>query len=214
MSTEVSEENFLRFVCKNNGVIFENQLLQIGLKSEYRQNLGRMYVFYGNKTSTQFLSFTSSLNVHAKAVDSLIEGGAQVQQILNIECLSDFTDAPVLNVQFRYGGTLQNIAVKLPIMLNNPQQEVQKIFKAKHPMDTDVTKAKKRSSDLLLESCVPHHEGNELGRVRPVQVAQDGHDVFVELLLLIGWQLHQNLRQRLELTSGHPAAQETSCSST
>jgi len=29
-----------RFVCKNNGIIFENQLLQIGLKSEYRQNLG------------------------------------------------------------------------------------------------------------------------------------------------------------------------------
>lgn len=31
-----------RFVCKNNGVIFENQLLQIGLKSEYRQNLGEL----------------------------------------------------------------------------------------------------------------------------------------------------------------------------
>ena len=30
-----------RFVCKNNGVIYENQLLQIGLKSEYRQNLGK-----------------------------------------------------------------------------------------------------------------------------------------------------------------------------
>lgn len=29
-----------RFVCKNNGVLFENQLLQIGLKSEFRQNLG------------------------------------------------------------------------------------------------------------------------------------------------------------------------------
>ncbi|XP_071345853.1 AP-2 complex subunit alpha-2 isoform X3 [Trachinotus anak] len=172
-SPDVSEENFSRFVCKNNGVIFENQLLQIGLKSEYRQNLGRIYVFYGNKTSTQFLSFSSSvtspdslktqLNVHAKTVDPIIEGGAQVQQILNIECVSDFTDAPVLNVQFRYGGTLQNIAVKLPVMLNKffqptemtsqdffqrwkqlgaPQQEVQKIFKAQHPMDTDVTKAK------------------------------------------------------------------------
>lgn len=32
-----------RFVCKNNGVIFENQLLQIGLKSEYRQNLGELH---------------------------------------------------------------------------------------------------------------------------------------------------------------------------
>ncbi|CAF92467.1 unnamed protein product, partial [Tetraodon nigroviridis] len=28
-----------KFVCKNNGVLFENQLLQIGIKSEYRQNL-------------------------------------------------------------------------------------------------------------------------------------------------------------------------------
>ncbi|GLD55625.1 AP-2 complex subunit alpha-2-like protein, partial [Lates japonicus] len=176
-SVEVSDENFPRFVCKNNGVIFENQLLQIGLKSEYRQNLGRMYVFYGNKTSTQFLSFSSSvtcsdtLKNHILSTSHLIvpsqllhfSCGAQVQQILNIECVSDFTDAPVLNVQFRYGGTLQNIAVKLPVMLNKffqptemtsqdffqrwkqlgaPQQEVQKIFKAKHPMDTDVTKAK------------------------------------------------------------------------
>lgn len=31
-----------RFVCKNNGVLFENQLLQIGIKSEYRQNLGKV----------------------------------------------------------------------------------------------------------------------------------------------------------------------------
>uniref|UniRef100_A0A8C6KZG7 Clathrin/coatomer adaptor adaptin-like N-terminal domain-containing protein n=1 Tax=Nothobranchius furzeri TaxID=105023 RepID=A0A8C6KZG7_NOTFU len=33
---------FFRFVCKSNGVIYENQLLQIGLKSEYRQNLGEI----------------------------------------------------------------------------------------------------------------------------------------------------------------------------
>uniref|UniRef100_A0A665WD25 AP-2 complex subunit alpha n=1 Tax=Echeneis naucrates TaxID=173247 RepID=A0A665WD25_ECHNA len=177
-----------RFVCKNNGVIYENQLLQIGLKSEYRQNLGRIYVFYGNKTSTQFLSFTSSVtspdslktHILSTTVDPIIEGGAQVQQILNIECVSDFTDAPVLNVQFRYGGTLQNIAVKLPVMLNKffqptemtsqdffqrwkqlgaPQQEVQKIFKAKHPMDTDVTKAKILGFGVtLLERVDPNPE--------------------------------------------------------
>ncbi|XP_041740314.1 AP-2 complex subunit alpha-2 isoform X2 [Coregonus clupeaformis] len=169
----VADENFSRFVCKNNGVLYENQLLQIGLKSEFRQNLGRMYVFFGNKTSTQFMNFAASvfcqdtlqaqLNVHAKPADPTVDGGAQLQQILNIECVSDFVDAPVLNIQFRYGGTLQNIAVKLPITLNKffqptemtsqdffqrwkqlgaPQQEVQKIFKAKHSMDTEVTKAK------------------------------------------------------------------------
>ncbi|XP_069386071.1 AP-2 complex subunit alpha-2 isoform X1 [Paralichthys olivaceus] len=189
-STDACEENFTRFVCKNNGVIYENQLLQIGLKSEYRQNLGRLHMFYGNKTSTQFLSFSSSvsspdtlmtqLNVQAKTVDPVVEGGAQVQQILNIECVSDFTDAPILNIQFRYGGTLQNIAVKLPVMLNKffqptemmsqdffqrwkqlgaPQQEVQKIFKAKHPMDTDVTKAKILGFGVaLLEQVDPNPE--------------------------------------------------------
>ncbi|XP_038849285.1 AP-2 complex subunit alpha-2 isoform X2 [Salvelinus namaycush] len=124
----VADENFSRFVCKNNGVLYENQLLQIGLKSEFRQNLGRMYVFFGNKTSTQFMNFAASvvcqdtlqaqLNVHAKPADPTVDGGAQLQQILNIECVSDFVDAPVLNIQFRYGGTLQNIAVKLPITLN------------------------------------------------------------------------------------------------
>ncbi|XP_051797884.1 AP-2 complex subunit alpha-2 isoform X2 [Acanthochromis polyacanthus] len=193
-SVDVSEDNFFRFVCKNNGVIYENQLLQIGLKSEYRQNLGRIYVFYGNKTSTQFLSFSSfvttsdilksQLNVHAKTVDPVIEGGAQVQQILNIECVSDFIDAPVLNIQFRYGGTLQNIAVKLPVMLNKffqptemtsqdffqrwkqlgaPQQEVQKIFKAQHPMDTDVTKAKILGFGVALLDGVDPNPANFVG---------------------------------------------------
>lgn len=94
-----------RFVCKNSGVLFENQLLQIGVKSEFRQNLGvswwpgggvgcwrggaggsipwlgwrqgvrseelgwsphppaagRMYLFYGNKTSVQFQNFSPTV---------------------------------------------------------------------------------------------------------------------------------------------------------
>ncbi|XP_066484334.1 AP-2 complex subunit alpha-1 isoform X6 [Tiliqua scincoides] len=183
-----AEENFLRFVCKNNGVLFENQLLQIGVKSEFRQNLGRMYLFYGNKTSVQFQSFTptvsypgdlqSQLNIQTKAVEPLVEGGAQVQQVLNIECLSDFTEAPLINIKFRYGGTLQNLTLKLPITVNKffqatemqsqdffqrwkqlslPQQEAQKIFKANHPMDSEVTKAKLLGfGSALLEKVDPN----------------------------------------------------------
>uniref|UniRef100_A0A8D2IU65 AP-2 complex subunit alpha n=1 Tax=Varanus komodoensis TaxID=61221 RepID=A0A8D2IU65_VARKO len=164
----------LVFVCKNNGVLFENQLLQIGVKSEFRQNLGRMYLFYGNKTSVQFQSFTPT----TKAVEPLVEGGAQVQQVLNIECLSDFTEAPLINIKFRYGGTLQNLTLKLPITVNKffqatemqsqdffqrwkqlslPQQEAQKIFKANHPMDSEVTKAKLLGfGSALLEKVDPN----------------------------------------------------------
>ncbi|XP_041131800.1 AP-2 complex subunit alpha-2 isoform X4 [Polyodon spathula] len=189
-----AEENFSRFVCKNNGVLFENQLMQIGLKSEFRQNLGRMYIFYGNKTSTQFLSFSTAvicqdalktqLNIQTKQVDPAVDGGAQVQQILNIECVSDFVEAPILNIQFRYGGALQNMSVKLPITLNKffqptemtsqdffqrwkqlniPQQEVQKIFKAKHPMDTEVTKAKIIGFGVALLDMVDPNPSNFTG---------------------------------------------------
>lgn len=113
---------------------------------------GRMYLFYGNKTSVQFASFTttvscpgelqshilscsswrsaeadtdpsqtvclcgellilslhlinlnscSQLNVQSKPVEPLVEGGAQIQQVLNIECLTDFSEAPLLNIKFR-----------------------------------------------------------------------------------------------------------------
>ncbi|XP_061620975.1 AP-2 complex subunit alpha-2-like isoform X2 [Phyllopteryx taeniolatus] len=191
---DVSDESFGRFVCKNNGVLYENHLLQIGLKSEYRQNLGRMYVFFGNKTSSQFLGFSSCVtsddtlqthvNVHAKAVDPVIDGGAQVQQVLNIECVTEFTDAPLLNIQFRYGGAAQNISIKLPVMLNKffqptemttqdffqrwkqlglPQQEVQKIFKPKHPMDTEVTKAKILGFGVALLEGVDPNAANFVG---------------------------------------------------
>uniref|UniRef100_A0A7N6BBR3 AP-2 complex subunit alpha n=1 Tax=Anabas testudineus TaxID=64144 RepID=A0A7N6BBR3_ANATE len=197
-SAAVNDDGFLRFVCKNNGVLFENQLLQIGIKSEYRQNLGRMYLFYGNKTSVQFASFSTTVSCPGelqshilsmdfyftcsltKPVEPLVEGGAQIQQVLNIECITDFSDAPLLNIKFRYGGALQNLTLKLPVTINKffqptemsshdffqrwkqlsqPQQEAQKIFKANHSMDTEVLKAKLLGLGMaLLDNVDPNPE--------------------------------------------------------
>ena len=52
-----NDEGLKKLVCKHNGVLFENDLLQIGVKSEFRQNLGRISLFYGNKTNSQFQLF-------------------------------------------------------------------------------------------------------------------------------------------------------------
>ncbi|XP_030649222.1 AP-2 complex subunit alpha-1 isoform X2 [Chanos chanos] len=201
-----SDELLNKFVCKNNGVLFENQLLQIGIKSEYRQNLGRMYLFYGNKTSVQFVSFSTTvtcpgelhvqLNVQTKPVEPLVEGGAQVQQVINIECLSDFSDAPLLNIKFRYGGALQNLTLKLPVTINKffqptemashdffqrwkqlsqPQQESQKIFKASHAMDTEVIKAKLLGlGTALLEKVDPNPENYVCAGVIQTKAQQVG----------------------------------------
>ncbi|KAK6191740.1 hypothetical protein SNE40_003346 [Patella caerulea] len=168
-----AEENFLKFITKLNGVLYENDLLQIGVKAEYRQNLGRVGLFYGNKTSFQFTQFTTSIscpgqlstqiNVTEKPVDTVMEGGAQVQQMYNIECISEFTEAPILNISFISSGSNQKLHLKLPVSINRfmeatemnadsfftrwkalsqPEQECQKIFKATSSQDTELTKAK------------------------------------------------------------------------
>ena len=57
-----NEECIEKLLCKSNGILFENSLIQIGVKSEYKQNLGRISLFYGNKTKGKFLNFTPSIS--------------------------------------------------------------------------------------------------------------------------------------------------------
>ncbi|KAL4224513.1 AP-2 complex subunit alpha-2 [Mactra antiquata] len=167
-----ADEAFKKFICKNNGVLFENDLVQIGVKSEYREDLGRIWVFYGNKTTFQLNAFcvdvnqgalSESLSIQQKPVGSEVEAGAQVKQQFNMACVQDFEDAPIMSIQFMYCGAQQKIALKLPVVLNkyitpaemdsstfftrwkalsSPSQESQQIFKATSPMDTEQIKAK------------------------------------------------------------------------
>lgn len=91
---------FHRFLFKNNGVLFENEMIQIGVKSEFRQNLGRLGLFYGNKTQVPLTNFQpvlqwsaedgKKLNVQIKAVDSTLDAGAQIQQMLTAECIDSY----------------------------------------------------------------------------------------------------------------------------
>ncbi|XP_033095544.1 AP-2 complex subunit alpha-2-like [Anneissia japonica] len=183
-----AEENFNKFICKNNGVLFENELLQIGVKSEYRMNLGRVGLFFGNKTSYQFTNFTtqvtcpadlaSKIAVQTDSVGDTIECGAQVQQMINVECIEDFSEAPRINISFVYGGAKQFVNLKAPIMvskffqpaemgssdffsrwkqLNHPAQEAQNIFKAALPMDRQANNTKLVGFGMgLLENVDPN----------------------------------------------------------
>ena len=56
--------------------------------------------------------------VQVKQVDSTVEAGAQFQQMVNVECVQDFTEQPDLNVSFFYNGSPTSIKCKLPISIN------------------------------------------------------------------------------------------------
>uniref|UniRef100_A0A0N4Z4F1 AP-2 complex subunit alpha n=1 Tax=Parastrongyloides trichosuri TaxID=131310 RepID=A0A0N4Z4F1_PARTI len=127
-STECS-----KFVIKNNGVLYEDTIIQVGVKLETKSNLARLGMFYGNKTGQDFTNFTSSITstktleeqlmVQEKAVDTIIGAGTQVQQLINFVCFNEFSIQPVLNISFNYtqmDGTITHFTKKLylPIFIN------------------------------------------------------------------------------------------------
>ena len=106
---------------------------------------------------------TTSLELQVKTVDSTVEAGAQFQQMVNIECKTDFTAQPDLNVNFTCNGKGHKVPLKVPISINKfmeptemngdsffqrwknlsiPGQEAQKIYKAVYPMDPTQVKTK------------------------------------------------------------------------
>lgn len=75
-------------------------MIQIGVKSEFRQNLGRLGLFYGNKTQIPLTNFTPvlqwpaeeslKLTVQIKPVEPTLVAGAQIQQLLTAECVDSY----------------------------------------------------------------------------------------------------------------------------
>uniref|UniRef100_A0A2R5LDY9 AP-2 complex subunit alpha n=1 Tax=Ornithodoros turicata TaxID=34597 RepID=A0A2R5LDY9_9ACAR len=123
-----NEDGLRKLVVRNNGVLFENAILQIGVKAEYKLHLGRVSVFYGNKTTHQLQGFSSivlcpsdlssRLSVSLQPAEQVIEAGSQVQQLVNVECVDEFVETPELTVRFVYSGVPQTLALKLPVFLN------------------------------------------------------------------------------------------------
>lgn len=59
-----------------------------------------------------------SLVLQVKSVDSTVEAGAQFQQMVNLECVSDFSVHPDLNVTFSVNGVPHKLSLKIPITIN------------------------------------------------------------------------------------------------
>lgn len=60
--TPGAEEGFARFLFKNNGVLFENDTLQIGVKTEYKKNLGK--ILLETSMALNFTVFLYRSNCH------------------------------------------------------------------------------------------------------------------------------------------------------
>lgn len=174
-SGNANDDLLSKMVFKNSGIIYEDQRIQIGVKSEFHHadHIGKMELYYGNKLQAP-LSGISTTVQNSKPAALLIQlrplgtneipPKAQVVQTIDIKCVDEFGEPPVLNMALTSGGVPVAVNVKLPVFLNKwfeptemnaevfftrwkslalqPDLEAQRIFEARYPMDPESTRQK------------------------------------------------------------------------
>lgn len=108
----------------DEGVLFEDSQIQIGLRSEYRGHLGVLKIYFMNKASFSIGSFTTTLDNQSAAdlkidtknlPESNVDAGSQTQQTIFCTALAPFSEAPTIRVSY-LAGALQGYTLKLPIL--------------------------------------------------------------------------------------------------
>lgn len=118
------EKGYNKLLVANDGVLFENEYLQIGVKSEFRGAVGRVALYFGNKTGSPLTSFSSvveqtpALNITTQPIANVLQPQAQVQQHLQLECFSEFAESPALTISFTVGGAPRRLNLLFPVALS------------------------------------------------------------------------------------------------
>jgi len=103
--------------------LYQDSTIQIGFKSEYSQGQGRMMLFFGNGTSESLQSFTTtfstqpSFTFNVQPVGNMVEPRAQLQQLVTMTCVSEFSESPTIEVKYIVGGIPTRLLLRLPLVV-------------------------------------------------------------------------------------------------
>ncbi|PWN35398.1 Adaptor protein complex AP-2 alpha subunit [Meira miltonrushii] len=131
--TPNTTRSYHRLCFSTDGVLYEDSQLQIGVKSEYHNNMGRIALYFGNKISVGFTSFTVTVRSQEpealtatlpKLASNELGAMTQVQQVVEFECKQFFSKPPVLRVSY-LAGSMQELTLRLPVVLSKFIEPVQ-----------------------------------------------------------------------------------------
>ncbi|KAL1996338.1 hypothetical protein VTN49DRAFT_103 [Thermomyces lanuginosus] len=120
------EIGYNRLYFADEGVLFEDAQIQVGLRSEYRVHLGVVKLYFKNKQVFPVGSFTTTLDnpagenlkIDTKSLpDSNVPPEGQVQQTLLLEARGPFTEAPTIRISY-LAGALQAYTLQLPVLMH------------------------------------------------------------------------------------------------
>ena len=121
------EVAFKALLYQGQGVLFENDIIQIGIKHEYSGEKGSISIFFGNKSGSPLTNFSSTLeekpylSSQFQHPPSIIASDDQQMQSINVIAMRpfDFTEAPNLTVSFSIGSQPYQYILRFPLVPTN-----------------------------------------------------------------------------------------------
>ncbi|KAF1986935.1 Adaptor protein complex AP-2 alpha subunit [Aulographum hederae CBS 113979] len=119
------EKGYNRLILRAEGVLYEDAQVQVGLRSEYRSELGCIILYFTNKSTSSIGSFTTTFDIHEKdrlksdikgLPETEIKPEAQTQQMIMFEAKSAFATPPTVRISY-LAGSLQALTLQLPVVL-------------------------------------------------------------------------------------------------
>jgi len=120
------EPGYNRLLLRPEGILYEDVQIQVGLRSEYRNEVGCIIMYFTNKSSAPIQSFTTTLDNRSSAQlkidtktlpDTTVHSGSQTQQMTMFEAKGIFTDPPTVRISYM-AGSLQALTLQLPVALH------------------------------------------------------------------------------------------------
>lgn len=120
------EVNYRELLFSREGVLYEDSLMQIRLKSEYRRHLGCVILHFRNTSGEQLTSLSvelsnpsgnEKLHISTKNFpDSTIPPDGSTEQVIIMDAKQPFEESPIIKITYM-AGALKVVTLKLPIIL-------------------------------------------------------------------------------------------------
>ncbi|EAW20475.1 AP-2 complex subunit alpha [Aspergillus fischeri NRRL 181] len=120
------EPGYNRLYFVDEGVLFEDAQIQVGLRSEYRGHMGVVKIYISNKSSFAIGSLTTTLDnpaapnlkIDSKSLpEPSVPAAGQTQQTLLVEAHGPFSEAPTIRISY-LAGALQAYTLQLPVLMH------------------------------------------------------------------------------------------------
>ncbi|GIJ82549.1 hypothetical protein Asppvi_001058 [Aspergillus pseudoviridinutans] len=120
------EPGYNRLYFADEGVLFEDAQIQVGLRSEYRGHMGVVKIYISNKSSFPIGSLTTTLDnpsapnlkIDSKSLpEPSVPAAGQTQQTLFFEAHGPFSEAPTIRISY-LAGALQAYTLQLPVLMH------------------------------------------------------------------------------------------------